>query len=243
MRFALTFHLKTKEVPSDYRRKFISFLKKSFESYDKAIYNKYYKDRDNIEKPYTFSVYFGRAQFSKKKIILEKERINFTFSTFDTESGLYFYNAVLAMVGKKFFLAEDNFMILEEINLIKEKAIINEKAIFQTLSPILIREHSKETNKDWYYSIEEENSIQILKKNMSHQAIKYFGASVENDVDKLQIIPIKMKKIVINHYEVFVTGNAGTFEVIGKSYLLEFFYKAGLASKKSEGFGLCNVIK
>lgn len=242
MRFRLIFKVKTKEVPSDNRRIFISFLKKSFEDYDKGVFEKYYKERDNIEKPYAFSVYFGKANFTKEKIILDENRITFTFSTFDSEAGLHFYNAVLAMKEKVFFLEKGNFIFLEEIHLIREKPIIKEQIIFHTLSPILIREHDKETNKDWYYSFEEAKSESVLKKSMRHQAVNCFGVEVENDVNQIVIKPLKMKKLVINHYNVFVTGNVGTFEMLGKPYLLEYFYKAGISSKKSEGFGLCNII-
>lgn len=242
MRFLITFLLKEKEMPSDYRRKFISFLKKSFESYDKDIFNKYYRDKDPIEKPYTFSVYLGKALFSKDKVILEKNKIHFTFSTIDMETGLHFYNAVLGMKGKEFYIEKNNSMLLEEIRLIQEEAIIKERVIFHTISPILIREHNKETNKDWYYSFEDEESISILKRNMKYQAVKYFGKDAEYDVEQMDIIPLNVKKLVINHYGVFVTGNAGSFELRGKPYLLDYFYKSGVASKKSEGFGLCNLV-
>lgn len=241
MRFTVIFKLQEKEMPSDYRRKFISFLKKSFESYNKDIFDKYYKDRDSIEKPYTFSVYFGKAIFSKDIITLESNKIYFTFSTVDIEVGLHFYNSVLGMKGHDFYLTKSNSMKLDDISIAQEKTIINSQVVFHTMSPILIREHNKETNKDWYYSFEDEKSISILKTSMRYQAINYFGSEVEHDVDQLEIIPLKMKKLVINHYGVFVTGNVGSFEMRGKPYLLDYFYKAGIASKKSECFGLCNI--
>lgn len=243
MRFLITFQLKEKEIPSDYRRKFISFLKESFESYNKDIFNKYYRDKDPIEKPYTFSVYLGKALFSKEKVVLENNKIYFTFSTIDMEIGLHFYNAVIGMKGKEFYLAKNNSMQLEEIRLVQEKTIIKEQVIFHTISPILIREHNKETNKDWYYSFGDEESIYHLKQSMKYQAIRYFGKVVEYDVEQMDIIPLKVKKLVINHYGIFVTGNVGSFEMRGKPYLLDYFYKAGVSSKKSEGFGLCNIVE
>lgn len=242
MRFSLIFKSEIRELNSDIRRRFISFQKAAFESYDKVFFDKFYKEKDSIEKPYSFSLYFGNAKFTKDRIILEDEQIQFTFSTIDTEIGIHFFNAVLAMKGKEFYLEEGNFMILEEIQLLKEKPITGNQVIFKTLSPILIREHNKDTNKDWYYSFEEEGSLAILKNSMKYQAVNYFGSTAEKDIEQLVIKPISMKKLVINHYQVFVTGNVGTFEMQGKPYLLEYFYKAGISAKKSEGFGLCNVI-
>lgn len=242
MRFLITFKLKVKEIPSDYRRKIISFLKKSFESYNKDIFNKYYKDKDPIEKPYTFSVYLGKAIFSKDIIVLENDKIYFTFSTIDMEVGLHFYNAVIGTKGKEFYLDDENNMTLEDIKLIKEKVIKANEVIFKTLSPILIREHNKDTNRDWYYSFEDQDSIGLLKESMSYQAVNYFGTTAAKDVDEIVIKDLHMKKIVINHYGVMVTGNVGTFQMEGKQYLLDYFYKAGVSSKKSEGFGLCNIV-
>lgn len=243
MRFTLLFKIKEKEMPSDNRRIFISFLKKSFEDYDKSVFEKYYKAKDNIEKSFSFSVYFGNANFSKDKILLMNDSVIFTFSTYDSETGLHFYNAVLAMKGKPFFLEKGNYLLLEEINMVKEKLIKKNQIILHTLSPILIRDHDKDTNKDWYYSFDDEESMSVLKNNMKYQALNCLGTSVEEDFKSLVIKPLQMKKLVINHYKVFVTGNVGTFEMHGNSYLLEYFYKAGIASKKSEGFGLCNIVR
>ena len=242
MRFALIFRLQKKEFPSDNRRIFMSYIKNSFEDYDKSIFEKYYKNRDNIEKPFTFSIYFGRAVFSREKIILNSNKIQLTFSSIDIEVGLHFYNSVLNKKGILFKLENSNSMVLERINLMKEPPIAFDKIIFKTLSPIIIREHNKEKNKDWYYSFEDIESANIIKQSLKYQAMNYFGKFVEEDINEVIIKPIAMKKLVILHYGVLVTGNVGTFEMHGKAYLLEYFYKAGISSRKSEGFGQVDIL-
>ncbi|MFA9378769.1 MAG: CRISPR-associated endoribonuclease Cas6 [Lachnotalea sp.] len=243
MRFSLIFNVAKKELNSDIRRRFIAFIKTAFENHDEAVFKTYYNDKDAIEKPYTFSVYFGPSRFTKDRIFLENNRIYLTFSTIDAEIGIHFFNAALGMRGQEFYLEKGNSMTLETIQLVKEKPITSSHVVFKTLSPILIRNHIKEDNKDWYYYAEDEGSLAILKNSMMCQAVNYFGSVAEKDMEELVITPKDTKKLVINHYQVFVTGNVGTFELQGKPYLLEYFYKAGISSKKSEGFGMVDLIR
>lgn len=241
MRFALEFRLKHKKIPIDYRRKFISFLKRCFETYDKAVFDKYYRDRENIEKPYTFAVYLGKAKFMKESIELRNDIIFLNFSTADTEAGLYFYNAVSAMVDREFAFGKENKMKLMTVKLNNEKNIMSETVTFKTLSPILIREHDSESNTDKYFSFEEPNGIDILKENLKYQAEKHFGESSISDVEKLEIEVIGMKKIIVSNYGIKIPANIGKFELSGKTYILDYLYKAGMGSKKSAGFGMLDM--
>lgn len=243
MRFSIVLKLKNKEMPRDYRRKFISFLKKSFEEYDEVIFKRYYEGNKNIEKPYTFSIYLGRPKFEENKIVLENDMIYLNFSTHDIEAGLHFYNAVLAMKGKDFQLGDSNKMTVEKINLIKEKMIIEDKVVFKTLSPILIREHNKEKNRDWYYEFAEENSMSTLRRNIEQQIINYFGESAKYDLESLVIKPLRTRKVVMDNYDIKITGNIGTIEIQGKPYLLDYFYKSGLGSRRAMGFSMLDIAR
>lgn len=245
MRFALEFKLKHKVIPIDYRRKFISFLKRCFEIYDKTVFDKFYKDRDNIDKPYTFSVYLGRAKFQREIIELQNDIIFLNFSTADNEAGLYFYNAVSAMVGKEFAFGRENRMTLKTVKLNSEKNVISDSLVFKTLSPVLIREHLSETNDDNYLSFEEDevNNFQILKNNLKYQITSYFGEQAESDADEIKVEIENIKKIIVSNYSIKIPANIGRFKVTAKSYILDYLYKAGMGSKKSAGFGMLDVVE
>jgi CRISPR-associated endoribonuclease Cas6 len=242
LRFAVVFKTDNRELPIDYRRKFISFLKKSFEEYDKKVYEKFYKDRDNIEKEYTFSVYLGKCKVTKEKIVLENDEIILNFSTYDTETGLHFYNAMLGSKDKKFDMGKNNFITPQRINLLKEKILKEDRVLFKTFSPIVIREHMREGNRDKFYTFKDDGGIEVIKKNMKYSLEKIFGESVLEDIDNLKINDVNTKTVSIRNYDINIPCTLGMFEMEGERYLLDYFYKAGFSSKKSAGFGMLEIV-
>ena len=58
MRMKLYFTLENERMPIDYRRSIISFIKLSLSEYSENEFKKYYNQKDNIIKPYAFSVFF-----------------------------------------------------------------------------------------------------------------------------------------------------------------------------------------
>lgn len=243
MRFSLQFKLSNKKIPIDYRRKFISFLKRCFETYSEDVFDKFYKDRDNIGKPYTFSVYLGKAKFKRDVIELQNDIIFLNFSTFDMEAGLYFYNSVSAMRNKVFAFGRENKMTLTDVKLNTEQSIISETVVFKTLSPVLIRDHVEETNNDNYLSFDEDKELAVLKRNLKYQITNYFGEKSAKDADEIEISSIDMKKIIVSNYSIKIPANLGKFRVTGKTYILDYLYKSGMGSKKSAGFGMLNVVE
>ena len=75
MRLKLSMELENENLPIQYRRNVISFIKLSLSQYDEESYKKYYNNKDNIIKPYTFSVFFRYPQF-KENIIINKRSKN-----------------------------------------------------------------------------------------------------------------------------------------------------------------------
>ena len=52
----LYFTLENEKMPIDYRRSIISFIKLSLSEYSENEFKKYYNQKDNIIKPYAFSI-------------------------------------------------------------------------------------------------------------------------------------------------------------------------------------------
>ena len=46
-------------------------------------------------------------------------------------------------------ISSDNFMILKSVKLVRELEIVEDMAVFKIFSPICLREHDREKNKDW----------------------------------------------------------------------------------------------
>ena len=61
-------------------------------------------------------------------------------------------------------------------------------------------------------------------------------------VDKFNIETVSAKKVIVKFYEKKIETSVGTFKISGDKILLEYFYKAGMGSKHSSGFGMFKII-
>lgn len=224
-------------VSTSYNRKILSFLKKSLELYDKDIKENYYGEP--CEKDMSFSCFFPLQKIESDKISLKENNFKI-FITFNSiVDGIHFYNSfVLAKNKRTKFILGDNSFSIKNITKINEKPILEDIAIFKTLSPIVIRE-KRENEKDWYHFLDEKG-IKILKKNICYSLREKF---LLEELEKLEIIPIDIKKTVVNFYDIKFTVTKGTFAIKGNRKILEYFYKSGLGSRRSSGFGMLELIK
>lgn len=241
MRFTVDLELTKNELPKDKNRIFISLLKYIFENYDREEYLRLYEPYGNKQKDYTFSVYLPGAKFEREIINIATKNIKLNFSSYDYASGIMFYNSVLKAKKKNFPLPDDNELNIQNISLVQEKVIRSNKVTFMTMSPIVIRNHNRETNKDWFYSFNDSDYMDILKTNLFNQVNETFNF-VRDDIKELEINILKNRDVKVKNYGIEVLANIATFELIGKPYLLDYFYKAGFASKTSSGFGMLKLI-
>ena len=99
-------------ITKDYRRKFISFLKKTFEVADGEFWRKLYSFREEagtgrkirLRKPFTFSVYLGKSFRIEKSFIEASLPFEFLFSTGDPLVASYFYNGVKKLMYEGYTL-------------------------------------------------------------------------------------------------------------------------------------------
>ena len=241
MRFTVELEMQKPQLPKDKNRIFISFLKNIFESYDKDEYARLYGINENKQKDYTFSVYLPGAKFEREVIYLSSNIIRFNFSSYEYASGIMFYNSILKAKAKKFPLSNDNELTVHNITLAKENVIRENNATFVTMSPIVIRNHSRVTNKDWFYSFNDADYLKILKMNLFNQTQEVWGFK-QDDIEELEISVLRNRDVKVKNYGIEVLANLATLELIGKPYLLDYFYKAGLGSKTSSGFGMLRLV-
>jgi CRISPR-associated endoribonuclease Cas6 len=242
MRIKLEFEVSKLELPLEYRRSFISFIKKSLSQSRDGIYlEKYY--RDTNQKDFTWCMIFSNPHFTKEKIILENNTIKVIVSTEDVnKTGYILYMAFIAQKFKRFPLENDNFIVLKDIQQVTQQIITQDKCIFKTITgaPFALREHSKESNLDKYYSVANEDFEEVLTASLKRQALKEgFDSTM---VDLIKARPINCRKAVIKHYGVLIDANIGLIEIEGSSIILQYFYQSGMGSRKSEGFGMVELI-
>lgn len=228
MRFKLYFALENTKFPIDYRRNIISFIKLSLSEYNEEYYKKFYNQKDNIIKPYSFSVFFKNPQINAKEIIIEDKKFELNISIADYETAIILYNSFNKQKHKKFSINQNSWT-LQNISMTMEKEIKTNSITIKFLSPLCVR--SRQNNKDYYYSYEHKEFEETLKINIKEQ-LKITNLP-ETIVDSFSITPIQAKKVIIKFYEKQIECSTGIFNITGEKELLEYIYKAGLGSRHS----------
>lgn len=241
MRLELEFQIKDEIMPLDYRKIFMSYLKKALTDYENAKYfAKYYSNTQ--EKDFNFSINLGKLKFEQDKILLEGNKIKMIVSTDDRQNtGFVLFNAFLNQKYKRFPLSDGNYITLNNIQILKQRIITSNRCIFKTVlgSSLCIREHNKETNFDKYYSINDKNFSEEVLKKLKEQAFR--NNFSENDINSIQFKPLSCKKIVVKHYNCFIDTTVGAFELKANNMLLQYFYQNGLGSRRAESFGMIDL--
>ena len=82
-----------------------------------------------------------------------------------------------------------------------------------------------------------EKAIEILKYQAS---LPRFPESILED---LSIEPVQCKKVLVYFYKRYIDVSVGIFKMHGNPDVLQYFYEAGMCSKKSAGFGQVNILR
>lgn len=240
MRLKLEFTLEKPELDIQYRKSIISFVKHSIQEYDQNLFEDLYGKGKTKKKTFTWSPILNHPKFDKDTVTLADTGFYMIFSGYNYAYTLHLYNAFLKQKNKKFHLNQ-NSMTLVKISLIKEKEIKTNSINIKMSSPIIVRNHNRETQKDMYYSFEKaEEFNKYIKINIEEQ-MKEEGLDL-NLLEGFEIKPIKAKKTVVKVYEYSIECSIGTFELTGNTILLDYLYKSGIGTKKAVGFGLFDII-
>ena len=119
-----------------------------------------------------------------------------------------------------------------------EKKISSNEIIIKFMSPLVVR--SRQNQKDFYYSFEHKEFLDILKINIKEQlSITNFPGNI---VDTFSLEPVKAKKVIVKFYEKKMETSVGIFKMSGDKELLQYLYEAGLESRHSAGFGMFKIV-
>lgn len=240
MRFKVNCSVSNTTIPLDYHRKVISMFKQGFEQTAPEKYRELYGQ--NALKEFTFSVYFGKATFSKQAITLENDQIILNISTANAELGMYLYNGLMNLRNQAVQWSQHTNVTVGQITIIPQKKITEDRVVLKALSPIVVRDHNKETNKDWFYSFEAPEFLAVLKRNMIFKLVPLLGDYIRYDIEELELIPIRMKKTVVRFYDRQIECSIGQFSLSGKPYLLNYLVQSGIGSLTGSGFGMCEIV-
>ncbi|MCP4157951.1 MAG: CRISPR-associated endoribonuclease Cas6 [bacterium] len=179
-----------------------------------------------------------RPKFDGDTIHLDSTEISLNFSTVDSKLGIYFYNSILKNRFEPYPLPRGNSLRLKGVRLQKEQRIDSTEVVFKTMSPFLVRLHHKEDNMDEYLTKHHNLLVSQMEESIACMLKKLMKKE-----ERIEFLPVKLKEpIPIKHYGLFLEANAGLFKLTGSRQALDFIYKAGIGSRRAEGFGLLEYI-
>ncbi|MCX7589783.1 MAG: CRISPR-associated endoribonuclease Cas6, partial [Patescibacteria group bacterium] len=269
LRFNCRIELKTKKeeikIPSDYRRYISSLIKESFKRSGEdgnIFFEKFFSK--NKPKPYTFSVVFPIKEYKDKFFILRENYFNFNFSSADYEFLLRIYNGLLKLRdGFKIF--NDNIEVESFKLFLKPNYTFKEEVIFKTLSPVLIRnpkdgdryfvlkgllngkkfKYAEETEEEEIIEALKLNLKSLIKMGIDRKLLDPGAENINIDIKMLSGFKLSPSAHSSNKSNFFITLPAmrGQFQFKSNPEIIKFLYETGIGARRSEGFGMVEVVK
>lgn len=236
MKYVLKFSLKKSVFKQDYRRTIISFLKNALNEYEDGEFFEEMYDSGAKQKNFVWSIRLIKPKFKGEIIQLGESFFEMTFRFFDMETAVVYYTALLNQKGKEFNIGLDNKMVLEKLRLIREEPIVGNYAEFKVLSPICLKQHDKETNKDRYVTIDNDDFAMEFKRKLLEDMPEF-----EEKIQELAYDFSKLKVVMVKAFDLTVPATIGRFRVKGDEELLNKIKNRGVGSKRNAGFGLLEV--
>ncbi|MBC1933017.1 CRISPR-associated endoribonuclease Cas6 [Listeria seeligeri] len=237
MRLKILCHLSSEEFPLDYRRKIMMIIKKGMKKEYPTFFSNLYEQ--NTQKNFTFSVYLNQPSFEEKAIKIRDKKCTINFSTGEAELAIVFYNIFTSLKNEKIKLNENVELKINSVEVMPTHKIETNQIKCRTLSPIVIRDHNQTTQKDWFYILEDEGAMIILKRNMKTKLNKvHYGESIEQEIEDMKIQQVKFKKTVVKFYKMQIAASVGEFEIKASPRLLNIIIQNGLGSMTGSGFGM-----
>ena len=231
---------KCKVLPVCYRMMFVSLIKKALESSNEEYFNKlyYYKDKLNKKsKNFCFSVYLNEYEIKDEHFEINGN-IQFNISSSDKEFIINLYNGLLR---NPVFEYKNYKLERQKVRTVKEKSITSNIALFKTLSPIYIKDEEGNALElhDGKYEENLNYIIDLTLKNFRGYGLK----------KKIMFKPIVMKKVVVKEKLIddkdylYLKAFKGVFCLGGDVEDLNHIYELGLGFRRSQGFGMVELLQ
>lgn len=240
----LSCEYKTDELPVANKMMFVSLIKEALKRVNMEYYEKLYQFEGNSNKQIkSFSFAVLLKDFDMQGEIFNiRDRIILNITTPDYEFGINVYNGLLNLQSFKY---KDYSLNKLRITLVKEKFASEQQVVFKTMSPICMRNKEKGFigPKDDLYV---ETLNYIANKNL--EVHRGFGLK-----EPLQFEELSMKKVVVKEEisgfkestsknTFYVNAYSGTFKLTGDIEDLNFIYQSGIGFRRSQGFGMLEIV-
>ena len=268
MELAIPIESDLKEINIEgYQSKFLSIIKYGLSKSNPVLFNHLYAT--TTPKLFATSVNFKKGHYENKKMIFGDEEMRATIyiSTSNMQLAFEFYNAFMLQHYNKDripFPKHEGFSYKVrrpfEIN---TPEIIGNKAVFRTVSPLIVRTENRtgmvmsDDNLDEYNQMLRRSLKCRLDRTADLQEVldgrkltdreKQAGKSENEELkklaDTLKVRPIKVKKTIIKPFDITYAVTMGKFQIEGDPVILNYVLQNGLGEKCGSFAGLCQLIK
>jgi len=235
VKIVISFNLKHEILTQSYRAFLLHFFKKALDTQYKSEYERIYQSK--TIKSYTFSTFIKNIQYIKDNIIVKDKKFYVTISSLDYSFIVLIFNAMNHLRDKKIYIENDNIVYFNKAQLLSQKEITTTNINVKFLSPLLVRKHDKENNRDSYL-LYDDNDFEYYLNESAKEIAKLF----EVEYQYVNIIPIKPIKTVSKGLKAKYSCSLGTYELKSSIEMLNLLYCVGIGSRRGEGFGMFELI-
>jgi len=234
------------KIPVQYRKNLMSLIKESLKSDNSQgdLFSQFYGEKaKNQPKPFTFSVQLPVKDREKTKscncFVLAQNQFHLFFSACDQVFLIHVYNG-LVNLKKSYTLFPGLHATIRGFALQKEQKIESEEMVFKTFSPFLVRDIQNKKGKG-FLSFEQEGFEWQLLHTVQNLCQNFIDKNYELSTANFEFTPVKCKATPVPLYGNEI-GNSGIFRLKAPVEVLQLIYDAGLGAKRSQGFGMLEVM-
>lgn len=232
MRLSIEYEMSGQYLPKDYRTGYMSLIKAAIQSSNPRLYDEYYNRRKL--KPFTFATYFPDIRGSHDGYFDVGKTVILNFSTSSNELAVYLYNGFCQLENYPMF---QNMINRKKVTLRKTPEIRSNEVTFKTVSSVLVNNLGKA---NWYLLPGEEGFLEGLQFATNEITREFLGKIIDAHIT---FVTLQIKRKVIRHYNIDMSSFTGVFKLIGKPEILQLIYDVGLGVRRSQGFGMLELVK
>ncbi|HON17204.1 MAG TPA: CRISPR-associated endoribonuclease Cas6 [Spirochaetota bacterium] len=237
------------KVPVSYRQNIASLIKDSIKKTDPLLKERYWGDennKNNVEKPFTFALaIFDSVPVKENGVsFLESKsgRMELFLSSNNPDFIITCYNG-LCKSNYQPFTFKTTF---SNFNLCKEREFNKDECIFKTMSPLVVRNMNVRDNKHKkgaeYLTMGDESFTENLFASVKNLCSEFLPRRAYLAKDDFVFTPLDYATVKVYHYNHVIAATTGTFKIQANSEILKLIYDVGLGARRSQGFGMLEVV-
>lgn len=225
-------------LPIDYRPAVMGLFKAGLSQRYPSCFEKIQVEGKKEQKNYCFAVVLNNYSVQDGRILLKDGNFSLIISSYDRDTITMFYESINSLGEYTIDIPSYNTSItVQRVRLVNKKEITEDCLTINFLSPLAVRINDNDQNEYIYYDHPRFNDyLQISIKNMFIQ----FGSSLNGEV---LLTPINPKKLIVKLKKTTIQANGGKFEISGDREVLNYLYLSGIGSRRSQGFGLFELVE